>query len=175
MRWGGYHTEASAVAEDAGLCGCVAWESNVERWCASDGSQGTPLMRGVSGVHLVHVSHYLPRPLLGWIRDHPRLVAVGGSVVVHTFMRGCELLGRPTKPKFLLEAGELRGLFEGEGGKRWDAQGHCWRERQVEDGQEEQLGEQEQDGQQQDGQQSAHQQVQQQLISQAAEAAEGAG
>ena len=79
MRWGGYHTEASAVAEDAGLCGCVAWESNVERWCASEGSQGTPLMREVSGVHLVHVSHYLPRPLLGWIRDHPRLVAVGGS------------------------------------------------------------------------------------------------
>ena len=63
------------------------------------------------GVDLVHISHYLHRPLLRWVRQHPTLVRVGGCVVVHTFMRGCELIGRPTKPRFLLEAGELRNLF----------------------------------------------------------------
>jgi len=35
-------------------------------------------------------------------------------------MRGCELIGRPTKPKFLLEAGELRALFEGPAKQQWD-------------------------------------------------------
>ena len=43
-------------------------------------------------------------------------------------------------------------MFEGEGGKRWDAQGHCWRERQVEDGQQQQ---QQQQQQQRDEQEEA--------------------
>jgi hypothetical protein len=51
------------------------------------------------GVQLVHISHYLHRPLLRWIREHATLVSPGGCVVVHTFMRGCELLGRPTKTR----------------------------------------------------------------------------
>jgi hypothetical protein len=41
-------------------------------------------------------------------------------------MRGCELIGRPTKPKFLLEAGELRGLFEGPAKQRWDPLRSRW-------------------------------------------------
>lgn len=46
--------------------------------------------------------------------------------VVHTFMRGCELIGRPTKQKFLLEAGELRGLFEGPTKQCWDPLRNRW-------------------------------------------------
>ena len=41
-------------------------------------------------------------------------------------MRGCELIGRPTKPKFLLEQGELRALFEGATGQRWDPLRNRW-------------------------------------------------
>ena len=105
MRWGGYHTEASAVAEDAGLCGCVAWESNVERWCESEGSQGAPLMREVSGVHLVHVSHYLPRPLLG-----PTHTAVLGPAIERQHARPTPR--NPRDPWSTMEGARRRGSCE---------------------------------------------------------------
>ena len=53
--------------------------------------------------------------------------------VVHTFMRGCELIGRPTKPKFLLEPGELRALFEGPAKQRWDPLRSRWLDESVEE------------------------------------------
>jgi SAM-dependent methyltransferase len=52
----------------------------------------------------VVVTNYLWRPLL------PRIVASvgpGGVLVYETFARGQEALGRPTRPEFLLEPGEL--------------------------------------------------------------------
>ena len=52
----------------------------------------------------VVVTNYLWRPLL------PRVVASvapGGLLVYETFARGQELLGRPSRPEFLLEPGEL--------------------------------------------------------------------
>jgi len=52
----------------------------------------------------VVVTNYLWRPLL------PRIVASvapGGLLVYETFARGQELLGRPSRPEFLLEPGEL--------------------------------------------------------------------
>ena len=52
----------------------------------------------------VIVTNYLWRPLL------PRIVASvapGGLLVYETFARGQEILGRPSRPEFLLEPGEL--------------------------------------------------------------------
>lgn len=52
----------------------------------------------------VVVTHYLWRPLL------PRIVealAPGGTLVYETFARGQETIGRPSRPEFLLEPGEL--------------------------------------------------------------------
>jgi hypothetical protein len=52
----------------------------------------------------VVVTNYLHRPLL------PSLVASlaeGGVLLYETFMRGHERLGKPSRPEFLLEPGEL--------------------------------------------------------------------
>lgn len=59
-------------------------------------------------------------------RTHYDFKRARSAQVVHTFMRGCELIGRPTKPKFLLEAGELRSLFEGPVKQRWDPVRSRW-------------------------------------------------
>lgn len=60
---------------------------------------------------LVVVTNYLWRPLLPRILD---AVAPGGRLVYETFASGHERLGRPSRPDFLLQPGELllacRGL-----------------------------------------------------------------
>lgn len=53
---------------------------------------------------LVIVTNYLWRPLLPRILD---AVAPGGRLVYETFARGHERLGRPSRPEFLLQPGEL--------------------------------------------------------------------
>ncbi len=58
----------------------------------------------------VVVTNYLWRPLL------PILVASvadGGVLIYETFARGNETVGRPSKPVFLLEPGELLGAVPG--------------------------------------------------------------
>mmetsp|Transcript_17767 Transcript_17767/g.50013 ORF Transcript_17767/g.50013 Transcript_17767/m.50013 type:complete len:344 (-) Transcript_17767:390-1421(-) len=67
-------------------------------------AQGRPL-----SFHLVHVARYLHRPLF---KELKRIVRPGGLILFHTFMRGCEVFGRPRKAEFLLEPGELAGMFE---------------------------------------------------------------
>jgi len=59
---------------------------------------------------LVHVARYLHRPLL---TELPRLLQSGGFLIYQTFMVGCEqtALGRPSNPRFLLQAGELASTF----------------------------------------------------------------
>lgn len=52
----------------------------------------------------VIVTNYLWRPLLPLIVAS---VAPGGLLIYETFARGQELLGRPARPEFLLEPGEL--------------------------------------------------------------------
>ena len=59
---------------------------------------------------LVHVSRYLCRELFPSLRE---LVAPGGFIVYHTFMKGCEKFGRPRKAEYLLRVGELREVFSG--------------------------------------------------------------
>lgn len=58
---------------------------------------------------LITVARYLHRPHLPLLPD---LLRDGGFVCYHTFMRGCEVFGRPRRPHFLLQNGELGGIFE---------------------------------------------------------------
>ena len=57
---------------------------------------------------LVMVFRYLHRPLLPWLQS---LLAPGGFLIYQTFMQGCEKIGSPRNPRFLLEPGELATRF----------------------------------------------------------------
>lgn len=63
--------------------------------------------------HLVTVARYLHRPLFPFIPTLLDPAAAGAAVVYHTFMAGCEAtaVGRPRRPKFLLQPDELREVF----------------------------------------------------------------
>lgn len=58
----------------------------------------------------VVVTNYLHRPILGAIVD---AVAPGGALLYETFARGNEAFGRPRRPEFLLEPGELLEVVRG--------------------------------------------------------------
>jgi len=58
----------------------------------------------------VVVTNYLWRPLLPTIMDS---VAPGGVLLYETFAAGNEVLGRPTRPDFLLQPGELLSVCAG--------------------------------------------------------------
>lgn len=68
------------------------------------------LLRG-EPAHMIVVSRYLHRPLFPHLH---RLLAPGGLLLYHTFMDGCQNIGRktPTKPRFLLQNGELATVFK---------------------------------------------------------------
>ena len=60
---------------------------------------------------LLIVSRYLYRPHFAHFH---RLVDKGGLILFHTFMDGCQLVGKktPTKERFLLKKGELQSALE---------------------------------------------------------------
>jgi SAM-dependent methyltransferase len=58
----------------------------------------------------VVVTNYLWRPLFPALRDS---VAAGGALIYETFAAGNETVGRPARPEFLLQPGELLQLCEG--------------------------------------------------------------
>lgn len=102
VRWLRAHgLQVCAVDRDAqalaGLADCGA-----ERIVAD--LEGAPWPLGERRFDLVLVTNYLWRPLL------PRLVeavAPGGWLVYETFADGHQLIGRPSRPDFLLQRGEL--------------------------------------------------------------------
>lgn len=57
---------------------------------------------------LIVVLRYLHRPLFPWLE---RALAPGGALVYETFRQGQERFGHPTRPRHLLEPGELRQAF----------------------------------------------------------------
>ncbi|WP_020559648.1 methyltransferase domain-containing protein [Thiofilum flexile] len=57
---------------------------------------------------LIYGVRYLHRPLFSII---PTLLKPKGVFLYQTFMEGCEVLGGPRNPKFLLKHGELAHLF----------------------------------------------------------------
>ena len=58
----------------------------------------------------VIVTNYLHRPLLGHLLE---AVTPGGMLLYQTFMEGNERFGKPSRPDFLLEDGELLELVRG--------------------------------------------------------------
>ncbi len=58
----------------------------------------------------VVVTHYLWRPLWPALRA---ALADGGVLLYETFARGHERHGRPSRPEFLLDRGELLRVFDG--------------------------------------------------------------
>ena len=56
------------------------------------------------------VTNYLWRPLWPWVLG---AVRPGGLLLYETFARGNETVGRPSRPDFLLEPGELLAVCSG--------------------------------------------------------------
>lgn len=76
-------------------------------WVCADIENGPwPLLRDgiLQGFDAVIVTNYLWRPLLDTVIAS---VAPGGVLLYETFTSGNESVGRPTRPDFLLQAGEL--------------------------------------------------------------------
>lgn len=95
----GVDRDAQALAPLAGLAETLVADLETGPW---------PL--GERQFDLVLVTNYLWRPLL------PRLVAAvapGGWLVYETFAHGQQSLGRPSRPDFLLQPGELLGACQG--------------------------------------------------------------
>lgn len=71
-----------------------------------------PLMNGPQPrlFDAVVVTHYLWRPLLPVIRQS---LASGGVLIYETFAQGNETVGKPSRPDFLLQPGELLKVFDG--------------------------------------------------------------
>lgn len=63
---------------------------------------------GTNNIDMVCVFRYLHRPLLPQL---PCLLKPGGFIVYQTFMEGCEKMGSPRNPRFLLKTNELATLF----------------------------------------------------------------
>lgn len=74
--------------------------------CADIEAHAWPLVNGCQPqtFDAVVVTNYLWRPLMGTLVAS---VAVGGVLLYETFTVGNESVGRPTRPDFLLKAGEL--------------------------------------------------------------------
>ena len=57
---------------------------------------------------LIQVFRYLHRPLLGLLE--PKILP-GGYLIYQTFVEGCEVFGKPKRPRFILKYGELASHF----------------------------------------------------------------
>ena len=89
--------EALALAKSYGSVTCADIENGP--W---------PLAGQIFGC--VIVTHYLWRPLLPTIVDS---VAPGGVLIYETFAAGNETVGKPSRPDFLLQTGELLKVTKG--------------------------------------------------------------
>lgn len=71
---------------------------------------GLPVILFYGVCHLVNIARYLYRP---HFEHYHKLLAPGGFLVYHTFMKGCEKtsIGRPKRPQFLLNPNELAENF----------------------------------------------------------------
>lgn len=101
--------DAEALATLEGLSGICTLKADLEDapWPLADRRQ----------FDAVVVCRYLHRPLF------PKLFAAvlpGGRLIYETFMFGNERYGRPSRPEFLLEPGELRRRVTGQG---WHVEG----------------------------------------------------
>jgi len=104
---GGRHTRyflslgRSVVAVDRDVSGVAGSGAEVIEADLEDGSPFPVAGRRFGGVV---VTNYLWRPILGAI---VAAVAPGGVLIYETFAAGNERFGRPSRPDFLLQPGEL--------------------------------------------------------------------
>jgi len=99
MRVCGVDRDAQALSHSEGLAELICADIEQGPW-PLDGRQ----------FDLVLVSNYLWRPLLPLIRA---AVAPGGWLIYETFADGQQHIGRPARPEFLLQPGELLRACEG--------------------------------------------------------------
>ncbi len=99
-----------AVDRDRASIALLEGLTHVDARCADLEVGNWPL--GDERFDAVVVTNYLYRPLLEGL--HGALVP-NGIIIYETFMRGNERIGRPSRPEFLLESGELRDWARGLG------------------------------------------------------------
>lgn len=93
--------DVQALATLRGLPGVATLEADIEN---------DPWPLAGRQFDLVLVTNYLWRPLLPLIRA---AVAPGGWLIYETFTDGQQTVGRPSRPDFLLQPGELLKVCEG--------------------------------------------------------------
>ncbi|WP_374109965.1 class I SAM-dependent methyltransferase [Pelomonas sp. CA6] len=99
----------TGVDRDAQALATAAARAPAAELIAADIEQG-PWPLAARRFDLVLVTHYLWRPLLPRIVD---AVAPGGWLIYETFAHGQQSVGRPSRPDFLLQPGELLRACEG--------------------------------------------------------------
>jgi len=99
--------EVLAIDRDAGALAALADVPGV-RTLQADLEDGSPWPLAGRRFDCIVVANYLHRPLFPAILS---ALAPGGTLVYETFMAGNERHGRPSNPKFLLQAGELWAAF----------------------------------------------------------------
>jgi SAM-dependent methyltransferase len=107
LRWL-HHNGHPVVGVDHSPQALASSEGLGELHCADIENGPWPLAGRQFG--LVVVTNYLWRPLLPTIAAS---VALGGALVYETFAHGNETVGRPSRPDFLLQPGELLQAFAG--------------------------------------------------------------
>lgn len=107
LRW--FHARGHAVAGVDRSAPDVAALAGLGELVCADIEQGPWPFAG-RRFDAVVVTHYLWRPLLPTL---VRSVAPGGVLLYETFAHGNGTVGRPSRPDFLLEPGELLGACAG--------------------------------------------------------------
>jgi SAM-dependent methyltransferase len=103
------HKVTGIDRSDSALAEASAWGQTVQAdiehapWPLMDGD--LPRQFGA-----VVVTNYLWRPLLELVRQS---IAPGGVLIYETFAAGNESVGKPSRPDFLLQPGELLRAFDG--------------------------------------------------------------
>jgi SAM-dependent methyltransferase len=98
----------SVTAVDRDAEAVAPLRDNAEAIVADIESGPWPL--GERQFDLVLVTNYLWRPLWPWVLG---AVRPGGLLLYETFARGNETVGRPSRPDFLLDPGELLAVCSG--------------------------------------------------------------
>lgn len=104
-----------AVDRDAAALDGLASVTGVETRLLDLEGPAWPL--GEESFAAIVVTNYLWRPRLA---DLLSLLRPGGILIYETFMRGNEVFGKPSRPEFLLEPGELRTVAAAAGLRELD-------------------------------------------------------
>ena len=112
MRWfAGRGCAATGIDRDAAALAVAASWGTVVQADIENGPWPLPAAGNTEGPETfdaVVVTNYLWRPLLGLMA---RSLSPGGVLLYETFAKGNETVGKPSRPDFLLQPGELLSAF----------------------------------------------------------------